>query len=94
MLIKRIALILILIFFVTYLSGCGDKKVINNVKYDTYGLYNENEKRNPDIEYKIIIGNIVWSIILIETIIAPVYFILFDMYEPIGPKLKIKGQTY
>ena len=72
------------------LSGCGDVKTIDGLTYDTYGLINESEKRNPDIEYELIIGNIVWSCILVETIVAPIYFIGFSMYEPVGKK-KPKG---
>jgi hypothetical protein len=36
--------------------------------------------------YEIIPGNVVWSVILIETIIAPVYFVGFSMFEPVRPK--------
>ncbi len=71
-------------------SGCGDPRVINGVKYDTYGLFDEAEKRNPDIEYELITGNVVWSVILVETVAAPVYFVGFSMYEPIGLKDKTK----
>lgn len=42
--------------------------------------------KNPDVAYRLIIGNIIWSCILVETIIAPIYFIGFSLYEPIGPK--------
>jgi hypothetical protein len=33
-----------------------------------------------------IIGNIVWSCILVETVIAPIYFLGFSVYEPVGKK--------
>lgn len=75
------------------LTGCGSDKTINGVKYGTYGLFNKSEQRNDDIAYKLIVGNLVWSIILVETIIAPIYFIGFSMYEPVGANnnTKIKG---
>ena len=68
------------------ITGCGDAKVINGVKYDTYGLFDESEKKNPDIEYRIIVGNVVLSVLLFETFVAPIYFAGFSIYEPVGVK--------
>ena len=91
---KRIISILLIVCIVGVFSGCGDTKRINGITYDTYGLFNKDDMRNEDIEYRLIIGNIVWAIILIETIIAPVYFIGFSMYEPISKKGDtIKGEV-
>ena len=73
---------MLIAIFTIALSGCGDTKVINNVEYDTYGLLNKKDNRNPNIKYRLIIGNIVWSCILVETIFAPIYFIGFSLYEP------------
>ena len=41
---------------------------------------------NPNIEYRLVMGNVIWSVILIETIVGTVYFVGFDLYEPIGKK--------
>ena len=78
---------MIAVFCVTIL-GCGNTKNINGVTYDTYGLFNQADKKNDAIQYRIIIGNIVWSCILVETIIAPIYFLGFSIYEPVGIKNK------
>lgn len=51
------------------------------------GLFTE---ENPDIKYKISVGNVVWSIILVETIIAPVYFIGWSIKNPICKKKDYK----
>lgn len=65
------------------LAACtAEEKTINNVTYGTYGLVNKDEMRNPNIQYELS-G---WSIILVETIVAPIYFIGWDLYEPVGPK--------
>ncbi|KKM21237.1 hypothetical protein LCGC14_1637440 [marine sediment metagenome] len=80
---KKIISVLVILSMITIFSGCGDTKVIDKIEYDTYGLFNKETKRNPNIEYKTIIGNIVWSVILVETIIAPIYFLGFSLYEPI-----------
>lgn len=84
--IKKIISVVLICMFMVMISGCGEKKYINGYTYDTYGLLNQNYKKNPDIEYKLIIGNVVWSVILVETIIAPFYFIGFSIYEPVGLK--------
>ena len=67
------------------MTGCGDAKVINGTRYETKGLFNGDE-RNPDIHYRIIVGNVVWSIILCETVLFPVYFVGFSIWEPVCAK--------
>jgi len=66
--------------------GCAEPKRINGTLYDTYGLLNQDAKKNEAIQYEISYGNIFWSVILFETVFAPIYFIGFDLYEPIGMK--------
>lgn len=73
------------------LSGCADTKTICGVTYDSYGLFNADDKKNPDIQYKLVIGNLIWGVLLFETIIAPVYFFGFSIMEPVGPKPNVKG---
>ena len=81
---KFIAQIMILLFLVATLSGCGDPKVINGKNIPTYGMFNEKNNKFDGVEYRVIVGNVVWAIILCETLIAPVYFIGFSLYEPVG----------
>ena len=89
---KIISIVLILCMAVIF-SGCGDSKYIKGIEYDTYGLFNKEDMRNENIEYRLVIGNVVWAIILIETVVAPIYFIGFSLYEPVGAKSNsIKGQ--
>jgi hypothetical protein len=78
-----LALAAVLVFAAT---GCGDTKQINGTVYETYGLFNKDEVRDPNVYYEIITGNVVWGIILSKTIVAPIYFFGFSLYEPIGPK--------
>jgi hypothetical protein len=66
--------------------GCGNSKVIDNKTYGTYGLLNEETKKNPNIKYRMIVGNVIWSIILCETIVFPIYFVGFSLYEPVEKK--------
>lgn len=84
---KLIALILI----VSLLTACGRPMDITTAtgtkEYPTYGLFNESSDKSKNVCYKVSVGNIVWSIILIETIVMPVYFVGFSLYNPTGPKV-------
>ncbi len=80
---KLIAQLLIIMFLAVTLTGCGDPKVIKGKEVPTYGMFNQ-EKKYDDVEYQVIVGNVIWGIILCETIIGPVYFFGFSLYEPIG----------
>jgi len=68
------------------LSACGDPKTIDGVYYDTYGLFSKDEVRSDKVQYKLVMGNVVWGALLFETVIAPIYFFGFSLYEPVGLK--------
>lgn len=74
---------LVIILILSMITACGDSKVIDGKQYETYGIINRDEVRNPKIEYQLITGNVVWGIILFETVVAPIYFFGFSIYEPI-----------
>lgn len=64
---------------------------INNVERKPVGLISMNVSSNlitsnysKDIQYEICWGNVIWGIILSETIIVPIYFFGFSMFNPIG----------
>lgn len=81
-------------------GGCAKKKVINapvvvtnaegvketvmkDVTIYPYGWANKSEKVEG-IEYKVSVGNIIWSVILSETIAVPIYFTGWKLWEPVG----------
>ena len=70
---------------IAMLASCGDSIVYKGKKYETYGLFNKDEVRDENIEYRLILGNAIWGIILVETIVAPVCFYGFSLYEPVRP---------
>lgn len=77
------------------LSGCGQSLYTSKGEYPTYGLFNESTDRSKELCYKISVGNIVWSIILIETIVFPIYFVGFSLYNPVRMKKDANDQcTY
>jgi len=67
------------------LSACGSDKTINGKLYTTYGLFNPEDK-DPKIQYKVIMGNVVWSVLLFSTVAAPLYFFGWSLFAPIRAK--------
>lgn len=67
------------------LSGCGRPIEHEGKEYPTYGLINESTSKSDKMCYETSIGNVVWGVILVETIIAPIYFFGFSLFNPIGP---------
>ena len=89
--------LIVLFIMSTSIISCGDKKdirlcdndgICEIYTFDTYGFINSGDKKNDNVEYRLIVGNVVWSIILVETVIAPFYFWGFSIYEPVGIKDK------
>jgi hypothetical protein len=68
------------------LLGCGADRTFNGKYCATYGLFNKDEMKCPGVQYRVIPGNVIWGIVLAETIAAPIYFFGFSMYEPVGLK--------
>lgn len=85
--LKRILSLILVVSYALSLTACADNKRINGVMYETYGFLNKEEVRNPNISYEASIGNVIWGIIFSETLIAPIYFFGFSLYEPVGPKV-------
>lgn len=75
-------LIAIILIWSLLIAGCASTKVINGRKIEPYGLMNK-EKKEECIEYKVNTGNVIWGIILIETIIAPIILFGKKLYEPV-----------
>lgn len=73
------------------LSACAKPHTMCGVTYDSYGLLNADDKKNPDVQYEIVWGNVIWSVILVETVVMPIYFFGFSIFQPVGPKPSIKG---
>lgn len=75
---KKLALAAVL---AVSLSGCGDPAVIDGKYISTYGIAGDPV---PCIKYRVVVGNVIWGIVLSETVIAPIYFAGWSLYEPIG----------
>jgi len=75
--------------------SCGSDKKICFVNDDgekechvfqQYGLFDQ-DKQNPNVEYKVVTGNVVWGILGFEMgLIPPVVLFGWYLYEPVGAK--------
>ena len=77
--------ILLLLMLIINIS-CADSKTFKidgkDVLVEPYGWADTGIK-NENVKYKTNIGNVVWSIILCETIIAPVLLTGWYLFEPV-----------
>jgi uncharacterized protein YceK len=69
------------------LTGCGAPQTLTTGTqtrtYPTYGLFNASTSQSNQVCYDISVGNVIWSVILIETIVVPIYMIGFSLYNPV-----------
>lgn len=82
---KKIILFLSILLTVG-LTSCADEKIIDGVKYEPYGLANEDVRKNDSIQYEMSPGSVICGILFCETIVVPVYVVGWNLYEPIKKK--------
>jgi len=84
---KKFVAILLLSVFSFWVTGCHNSLVIDNTRYDPIGVYHsiaEPEAEAPNVRYDVVWGNVIWSIILCETLVAPVVLVGWYLWEPVG----------
>jgi PBP1b-binding outer membrane lipoprotein LpoB len=86
---KKITLFFVLM--IALLSSCADSKTFTdkNGKQFTaepYGWANVNANKMDTVVYDINVGNVIWDIILIETVVVPVWLTGWEFYEPVRLK--------
>lgn len=70
------------------LASCADSKMMHidgkDVEVKPYGWMNSNSRKVEGVKYDVCVGNIVWSVVLGETVLAPVLFTGLALFEPVG----------
>jgi hypothetical protein len=84
--VKRIISSAVIVALIISLCGCARPMTVCGIKYDSYGLLSAPDDKNDDLKYHVIWGNVFWGVVLFETVIAPLYFFGFSLYEPTGVK--------
>lgn len=70
------------------LTGCADDLQACGTTFTSVGLFNYDEVE-PGVKMKIIPGNVVWSILLVESVAFPIYFVGFSLFEPVAVDCKV-----
>lgn len=68
------------------LSACGQPLQVADKTYPTYGFINEDSAKSEKMCYEVSFGNIFWGLFLVETLVAPVYFFGFSLFNPVSAK--------
>lgn len=83
--------IMLIVALGVLLASCGKPQYLgepnkSRVLYPTYGLFNEGTSKSKNVCYEISVGNVIWSIVLVETVVFPVYFVGWSIYNPVRMK--------
>ena len=84
---RQLTALVLAIALVGTTTGCANEKVIvRGATYGSYGVVNREERENPEIQYDISWGNAFWGVVASPTIILPIYFFGYNLYQPVGIK--------
>ena len=80
-------LILLILLAVT-MCACHDSKVFRKADgsqfiAEPYGWADYNSKKMEGVMYDVSVGNIIWSILCVETVIVPVVLTGWYLFEPV-----------
>lgn len=84
-------LLFLAIIIATLFTSCADSKEFVDNKgqsftAEPYGWANSEEMKIDTVLYKPCVGNIVWDVILVETIFVPIWLTGWEFYEPVALK--------
>lgn len=89
---KKTTLLFILLIGILFTS-CADSKTFTDNKGQTftaepYGWANQSEQKYDTVIYDVCVGNVVWDVLLFETVVVPIWLTGWELYEPIRLKTK------
>lgn len=80
---NKILLIILIVIISFSVLSCGKPIVLEPGELaNPYGVFSKEDK-NESATYKMSTGNIIWSILLVETIVAPIILIGWKLWVPI-----------
>lgn len=69
-------------------GGCAGSKEVcikeGCFTFEPYGLFDEDSVKNDQVEYEVSTGNVVLSVIFVESVVVPVILLGWYLYEPVG----------
>lgn len=82
-------LLVIAVVLAALLVSCAESKTFKRsdgteFKAHPYGWFDRDDYRIDGVEYEVCAGNVVWSIFLSETVVAPILITAVGLYEPVS----------
>lgn len=81
---------------ILFLFACAEPKTLPTADggdtklYTSYGLFNTHHKASH-VCYRIVAGNVVWSMLLASSFIFPLYFVGWSIFEPTDLKKNVEN---
>ena len=96
---KIFSILAVAILSLALFSSCADSKTFKKADgtefiANPYGWMDKSDEKIEGVQYELCAGNIVWSIVLGETIVAPVLFTGLALWEPVSYIEPIKTESY
>jgi hypothetical protein len=72
------------------LISCADSKELvvdgKKITVEPYGWADADVNKIEGVEYQVNFGNVVWSVIGVETVIVPIWLTGWELFEPVKVK--------
>ena len=78
---KKMLCLMMACLMIASLCGCAASKEINDKVYKPVGIFNQDEK-STNVHYSVSVGNVVWSILLCETVVVPIVLVGWYIENP------------
>lgn len=79
-------------------TSCASSKTFNidgeRVTVKPYGWANSEARKDDRVVYQVSAGNVIWSIIGVETIFLPVWLTGWQLFEPVKVKEGTTNRSY
>ena len=82
---KKVLVVLALVSFMFVSIGCANEKQINGTWYETVGIATK-DQQHPCVRYRLVVGNLIWSVLLVEMLVPTIYFVGWSLWEPVSEK--------
>ena len=80
-------LVVVSLMLAVMLAGCGNSLKGQDGKiYECYGIIDKDDVKDPNIRYKLVTDNIIWDVILVETVVVPIWLLGFQTHCPVEAK--------
>ncbi len=80
---KKLLILMLIGVMMVSTVGCVRSVEVDGRKVSSYGFANKSDAVEG-IQYEVSIRNAIWSILALETVVAPVLYFMFYVWTPVG----------